>query len=232
MAALFQVGLISGLVEGVSEGDVSFKILTQHGDTGLGTLRGDAGQMTALDGNFYAVSTDGTVTSVDPSSMPPFAMVTKFSPAFSFPLHNISGADSLNAALDLHLPSLNIFYMLRIEAELEWIKLCSESCVSAADPMASVLPDMQHGFELKDIKGALIATRCPGYGAGIMLPGYHYHFIDRERRKGGHVDDIRLQKAKVWVTPLRRFSLVLFNNIDMNEVSFRAGSAAVLGQGK
>jgi len=57
-------------------------------------------------------------------------------------------------------------------------------------PLAEVVAD-QHVFELEDVEGTMLGFRFPAYVEGIEVAGYHLHFIDRERRRGGHVLDSR-----------------------------------------
>jgi acetolactate decarboxylase len=33
----------------------------------------------------------------------------------------------------------------------------------------------------------MIGFRCPPYVDGVNVPGYHFHFLDKEHKTGGHV---------------------------------------------
>jgi len=57
-------------------------------------------------------------------------------------------------------------------------------------PLAEVVAD-QHVFELTDVEGTMVGFRFPAYVEGIEVAGYHLHFVDSERRRGGHVLDSR-----------------------------------------
>src|ERR1700760_5061736 len=53
-------------------------------------------------------------------------------------------------------------------------------------PLAEVVAD-QHVFELTEVEGTMVGFRFPAYVEGIEVAGYHLHFVDSERRRGGHV---------------------------------------------
>ena len=47
-------------------------------------------------------------------------------------------------------------------------------------------------LELTDVDGVVAGFRTPLYQQGIGVPGGHVHFIDDDRRRGGHVLDFEL----------------------------------------
>jgi len=52
---LFQTSTINALLEGVYEGEMTYKELKQHGDFGIGTFNGLDGEMIGLEGKFYQI---------------------------------------------------------------------------------------------------------------------------------------------------------------------------------
>jgi len=213
MPTFFQAGLIIGIQQGVYEGDVDFKRLEQHGDTGLGTLNGVDGEMIAIDNDFYHIDSAGAIKKIDPVTLTPFSIVTKFNPTLSFMIAKITSLDELTILLDTHIPTPNIFYMMRIDAELDWIKIDGENC-----KMRPAKPLIPRSSEFTHLAGSLIVTRCPDYSAAFTIPGYHYHFIDSTKTRGGHVADLKIKTASVKMTFMRRFSMVLFNNKSFNSM--------------
>ena len=75
---LYQTSTINALLEGVYDGDVTFKELHKYGDIGIGTFDCLDGEMIGLDGTFYQIKTDGVAYVVDDSMKTPFAVVTFF----------------------------------------------------------------------------------------------------------------------------------------------------------
>ena len=45
----------------------------------------------------------------------------------------------------------------------------------------------QHVFDFEDVEGTLVGFRFPAYAQGLEVAGYHLHFVDAARRRGGHV---------------------------------------------
>jgi len=210
MTALFQVGVLSAFLQGVYESTFTFESLKKKGDFGLGVLNHLDGEMVAVDEKFYRIDAKGTAHLVSPDDCTPFAAVTHFKQHDAFEVHNISSMTALNSLLDTHLPTKNIFYMIRIEAELAWIKLRSEGCQKPPyQPLAETLPNIQHSFELGQSHGTLVATYCPAYSAALTIPGFHYHYIDKARVTGGHVFDLEITKARVMIQPIREFNMAL-----------------------
>lgn len=219
MPTFFQAGVLPAFMQGIYEGDINFKTLALHGDFGLGTFNAVDGEMIAVDGQYYRIDEYGKAGIVSPELCTPFAVVTQFKSVKSFSIQQIDNLNLLNATLDAHIPTQNIFYMMRVDAEFDWIKVRSASCQQHPyKPLAETLPKLQKEFEYNDIKGTLVVTRCPAYSAAVTIAGYHYHFIDQAREVGGHVFDVRIKTAKVTISPIRRFSMVMFSTPEFFEI--------------
>lgn len=212
MGIFFQAGTLVAFLQGIYEGDYTFANLAKAGNFGLGTLNGVDGEMIAVDGVFYRIDVNGVASIISPEAQTPFSVVSKFQPVKPFKIANIASMAQLNALLDSHLKTTNIFYMIRIDGELEWVKIRSETCqMRPYRPLAETLPQLQNIFELTHSKGTLVVSRCPNYSAAFTIPGYHYHYIDDKKTTGGHVFDFRIKSAQVMINPLREFSMVLFD---------------------
>ncbi len=210
MSIFFQAGVLVGFLQCVYDGDYSFAELSRKGDFGLGTLNGVDGELVAVDGQFYRIDREGVASIIPPTTCTPFAVVTRFQPASSFVIQDVPSMAALNALLDSHLKTTNIFYMIRIDGTLEWVKLRSEDCQPRPfKPLAETLPNLQTTFELKNSTGTLVVTRCPKYSAAFTIPGYHYHYIDDDRTTGGHVFDLKVKSAQVTLNPIREFTMAL-----------------------
>ena len=229
MDALFQAGTLIAFLQGVYDGDCTFEHLANMGNFGLGTLNGVDGEMVAVDGTFYRIDAEGVASIIPSTAKTPFSVVSQFKPVQSFEIQNVPNLAALNTLLDKHLSTPNIFYMIRIDGEFEWIKLRSEECqIRAYQPLSETLPKLQHIFELSNSKGTLAITRCPTYSAAVTIPGYHYHYINDERTTGGHVFDLRLTSARVMINPLRQFNMALLDTPDFDKVNLAIDIEAAL----
>ena len=229
MSTLFQVGALIGFLQSVYDGDYNFKQLAKLGDFGLGTLNGVDGEMVAVDGLFYRIDAQGVATVIPPTACTPFSVVSQFQPSEPFEIKNIPSLAALNQLLDTYIDTPNIFYMIRIDGELEWVKLRSEGCQTRPyRPLAETLPKLQHIYELTNSTGTLVVSRCPSYSAAFTIPGYHYHYIDDKKETGGHVFDLKLKSARVMINPIRQFNMALLNTSDFDKANLEINIQAAL----
>lgn len=205
---LFQVSTLDALTLGLYGGVYPIGELKQQGDFGLGTFEGIDGEMTVLNGHFYHFRSDGTLTEEPDWSRVPFAVITKFRPDFRFVTTGAS-LDQLGQQIDRYLSSPNLFYALRIHGA--FVDLTTRAIPKLFPPYPplseAVAEEIQ--FPWRNIKGTLVAFRCPAWVKGINQVGYHYHFISDDQTVGGHalsfttgpvvVEVQRLRQNEVWV---------------------------------
>jgi acetolactate decarboxylase len=184
---LFQASTIGALLDGAYEGDLSFAELAEHGDLGLGTLNGLDGEMIAVDGRFYRADVDGMVGEVEGSARTPFAVVTRFEPGIDETIAGPLEHDELLARLDDLIPAAAASCAIRLDGRFESVRARSVPRQSPPyRPLTEVVAE-QHVFELRDVSGTMLGFRFPSYAEGIEVSGYHLHFIDDDRGRGGHV---------------------------------------------
>src|SRR3989304_1174587 len=110
---VFQTSTISALLEGVYDGNVTYKDLKKHGDFGIGTFNSLDGEMIGLEGKFYQIKADGMAYSVPDAMKTPFAVVTFFKPDKALLLDKLANCKQLEQYLDNLLPTKNIIYALK-----------------------------------------------------------------------------------------------------------------------
>jgi len=192
---LYQTSTINALIEGVYEGDITFKELKEHGDFGLGTVNELDGEMLALDGIFYQVRSDGMAYLIDPSMKTPFAVVTFFEPDKALSIDKPLNCKELSDYLDCLLPTENIFYAVKLEGTFKYIKARSVPVQNKPyPPLVEAVKD-QKIFEFHNINGTIVGFRFPGYMKGVNVPGYHLHFITEDRKAGGHLLECTIADA-------------------------------------
>ena len=184
---LFQASTIAALLEGAYEGDLSFDELAEHGDLGLGTLNGLDGEMIALDGRFYRADVEGAVGEIAGSARTPFAVVTRFEPAIEAELEGPLDHAGLLARLDALIPADAASCAIRLDGRFELVRARSvPEQTPPYRPLTEVVLE-QNVFELTEVEGTMLGFRVPDYAEGIEVSGYHLHFIDVDRGRGGHV---------------------------------------------
>jgi len=199
---LFQASTIGALLEGAFEGDLSFAELAQHGDLGLGTLNHLDGEMVAVDGEFFRADVDGRLHPVAAEERTPFAVVTDFEPTIDQVLDG--GAlshEELLARIDELVPTDVSSCAIRLDGRFALVRARSVPRQEPPyRPLTGVVAE-QHVFELEEAEGTMVGFRFPTYVEGIEVGGYHLHFADSERRRGGHVLDSRASGMRVRLDP-------------------------------
>jgi len=187
---LFQASTIGALLDGVYEGDVSFAELASQGDTGIGTLNGLDGEMIALDGKFFRADADGRINPIEEEAKTPFAVLADFQPSIDRKLAGSSTFEDLKSELDLILPHEGTVVVMCIDGAFGEITARSVPRQERPyRPLTEVIDD-QHVFTIGPARGNLVGFRFPEWTAGIEVGGYHFHFIDEARERGGHVLDL------------------------------------------
>ena len=214
---LFQASTIGALLAGAYDGDLSFAELAEHGDLGLGTLNGLDGEMIALDGEFFRADVDGRVEPIPASARTPFAVVTEFEPALAATIEDGLDHDGLLARLDELIPAGAASCAIRLDGRFELVRARSVPRQHLPyRPLTEVVAE-QHVFELVDVAGTMLGFRFPDYVDGIEVSGYHLHFIDDDRERGGHVLGSRSNGLRARLDPSSDLHVELPPGIELTD---------------
>ena len=196
---LFQVSTINALLEGIYDGEISFRELKKHGDLGLGTFNSLDGEMTMIDGEVYQVKSDGKVYVMPDSAKTPFSVVTFFEEDTSIVLDSFMDYKTLEEFMDKALPTKNIIYAIKIEGLFKYVRTRSVPAQEKPYPPLAEVVKTQTEFEFYNEKGTLVGFRLPDYIKGINVPKYHLHFITEDREGGGHLLECETDKVKIGI---------------------------------
>lgn len=225
---LFQASTIGALLEGAYDGDLSFAELAAHGDLGLGTLNRLDGEMIALDGHFYRADAEGAIHPVPPQAQTPFAVVTRFEPTVDERIEGELTHEQLLARLDRLAPAGASSCAIRLDGRFALVRARSVPAQQPPyRPLTEVVAD-QHVFELADVEGTMLGFRFPAYAEGIEVAGYHLHFIDADRARGGHVLDSRSAGLRARLDPSDDLHVELPPGIDLGDPDLAAATHAAV----
>lgn len=206
---LYQVSILNGLMKGDYDGKVTLHEIRGHGDFGIGTFDRLDGEAIELDGVFYQVRADGTIRIPSGKTKAPFAMATFFDMNMEFPVTQVSDQSSLQNFIDSRLPTRNIPYAVRIEGRFSYIKARSVPAQNKPyPPLVEVVKD-QSVFEFHGIEGTLAGFRMPDYMQGVNIPGYHMHFLSRDKTKGGHLLECAVEGGIAKIDDIDSFMMAL-----------------------
>ncbi len=194
---VYQTSTMGALLDGVYDGDVTIRELLRHGDFGLGTFNGLDGEMLVVDGVCYQLRGDGSARVADPEQRTPFAVVTWFAADRRFDVSEPVNRAALKTRIDESLPSTNLIVAVRITGSFSVIR--TRTVTEQHEPYRPFTEATQDQQEVtfRDATGTLAGFRMPDYEQGVSVAGYHSHFVDAERRHGGHALDYLLTQGRV-----------------------------------
>ncbi len=220
---LFQTSTIGALLEGAFDGDVTFAELSQHGDLGLGTLNGLDGEMIALEGRFLRADADGAISPIAPESQTPFAVVVPFEPAIEFALDAPLGHDEFLAALDERLAGHGASAAVRVDGHFARVHARSVPRQAPPYPTLAEAAATQHVFDFTGVEGTLVGFRFPDHVDGLEITGWHLHFIDAARERGGHVLSCSTGPVRVALDPSSDLHMELPTGVELGGPGADAG---------
>jgi acetolactate decarboxylase len=194
---VYQTATMGALLDGVYDGAVALRELLGHGDFGLGTFNGLDGELLILDSVCYQLRSDGTATPATLDELVPFAVVTRFRAQQSIDVTEPHDRAAVTALVDAALDSANLMVAVRVRGEFETIRTRTVSKQREPYPPFTEATHDQHELTLTDIEGTLGGFRMPQWVQGISVAGYHAHFVDDARTRGGHALDYRLLRGTV-----------------------------------
>jgi len=213
----YQYSTINALLEGVYDGQMTCGELLWHGNFGLGTFNQLDGEMIVVDGVVYQIGVDGKAHRAPGSQRTPFAVVAGFEPNMIFNIEH-DGEPTLEQLTEFKVPDSNLIQAIRIDGQFKYLKL--RSVPRQKRPyrrLAEVVKD-QSVFELTDVRGTLVGFLIPPWMKGINVPGYHFHFITEDRKRGGHVLQCRTGHVEMRIDEIPEIRLLLPQSGDFLKV--------------
>lgn len=205
---LYQYSTIDALLAGLYDGNLTMKALKFQGDFGLGTLNGLDGELVVLDGEAYHVSAGGKAVVPEGSARAPFAAVTFFEEDSIHKVQSVESLKGLNKAVSAALPSRNVFYAIRIDGRFSHVKARAIPRQTKPYPPLAEAAKEQVVVQFAG-EGTLVGIYSPGFVKGVGVPGFHWHFLTRDRTGGGHVLDLSMGPSVVRMDALRTSTVQL-----------------------
>jgi acetolactate decarboxylase len=212
-SCLFHVGLANTLLGGMYDGFYSVDRLKAKGDFGIGAPHLLDGELLILNGRVWQTTHIDSTFEADGSMLVPYAAVHFFKPISNTELDGTFTRDELYAVLDTLLAPSNGMYGVKITGTFTSIVSRAFPAVTdvPAPPLASIM-DRQVLFDHSDVEGMLVGYKLPPYMAGMNFPGYHFHFLSSDHRRGGHMVDFTATNITIEFDRIRRFEVQLPNS--------------------
>ncbi|MFO7444877.1 MAG: acetolactate decarboxylase [Ignavibacteriaceae bacterium] len=215
---VYQYSIITSLMVGNYDGDLSLNELKEHGGFGLGTFNNLDGELVILDGKFYQVNSEGKVNEMPGETLTPFAVITHFKEDESKYIDTSLNLSGLITETDKMLASVNYIYAVKVEGKFNYIKTRSVPPQQKPYKKLVEVTRTQPVFEFENIEGTLVGFRFPSYSDGINVPGYHFHFISADKQSGGHVLEVKTNKITIDLAKQKNIELSFPANEEFIEV--------------
>lgn len=223
--SLHQVSLMQSFMHGAYDGVISVGELKSNGDTGLGTFEGVNGEMIVLDGVVYQARADGSINIMENNETVPFATVTHFNNDMNVNNIAANNFDELTGKLDKEIEKMgkNNMYVAKIKCVCPNITVRSvEKQEKPYKEFTEVAAVDQKVFNYTNQTGTLIAVYFPEYMSELNMPGWHIHFLNDAKDKGGHVLGLTMENGYAQIDEIHDFNMNLpttdtFKKMDFSE---------------
>ena len=206
---VFQASTIDALLAGAFDGDLTLAELRRHGDFGIGTYDNLDGEMVLLDGEFHQVKADGKAYSPDLRGETPFAAVCAFRPEKTFGVPLDADLAGVEALIDREAPNQNQFCAIHVDGFFKTVRTRSVPPQQRPFPPLKDVAATQPTFDVAFVEGTVLGFRCPPFVSGVNVPGYHLHFLSKDRSRGGHVLAFEMVTGTAQVDMLDRLAMQL-----------------------
>ncbi|MDL2144335.1 acetolactate decarboxylase [Flavobacterium tructae] len=198
---VFHYSVMDAMRNGVYTGELSIGELAKKGNFGIGTYNYLDGEMIVLDGIFYRVDASGVIGVATNSLKIPFGSVVFFKADMQFELTDTKDIEELQNEVIKRLPSVNKPYAVRIECEFENITVGGARRLDENETTGlAELMKTRPLYTRKHISGTMVGFYNPPYFSAIDLSPFHFHFISRDRKYGGHLISGKLKTATIKVS--------------------------------
>ncbi|WP_409455375.1 acetolactate decarboxylase [Proteus vulgaris] len=206
---IYQNSLMSSLIAGVYDSDVTIADLLKHGDFGLGTFEQLDGELVAFDNNVFQLRSDGSARKALNSQKSPFAVMTFFNCDIEHHFSYGASQKEIHNVINQYVPSDNLFCAIRIEGEFELVK--TRTVPRQEPPYRPMLEAIENQpiFTFHNETGTIAGFRSPQFTQGINVAGFHEHYINQQRQGGGHVLDYYLKKGTLQIGIISRLTIDL-----------------------
>lgn len=218
---IFQLGILQALAQGYFDGETTVSELKEKGDIGIGTFDAIDGELIVLDGEFYKAISDTSIVKCSQDTLISFATVSKFSTDILF---EFTKGDFSNLKNQLEKLSTdngrNQFYIGRIDCTCSSVTVRSElKQTKPYGPLNIVMKTAQRSATYSNSEGTIVAVYYPDYMDGINTPGWHLHYISKDKKIGGHVLDVEILRCKGEFEKSSKFQMYIPDNKDYNNMN-------------
>ena len=187
-----QISLFSVLLGGHYGGIISVGEVKRLGNLAIATMDRLDGEMQMIDGVVYQACADGKVYLPGDDETVPFGTIADFTAEDAVRLAGILSYEQFEVRMNDCCPRKDFPLAIRLSGRFDLMKVRTVRRQEKDGVGLAEAAKDEAVFEFRDIHGDLIGFRLPEYISGINAPGWHLHFMDEDRKHGGHVVNFSL----------------------------------------
>ena len=226
---IMQISTSTALVEGVYQGCVNIADIKKYGNFGLGTFDCLDGEGIMFEGEVWQAKEDGSVNKVPDHFLAPFWVMTNFEPKFRQLVAKVSSWEDLSKQIDAYRKSENIFFAIHLSGIFRSIDY-RVACKTEAGTDLVTATKNQAMFHVEHCEGDLIGFWSPYYAKTLNIPGYHLHFLSKDKKHAGHVLDLAAENVQLEIGEQNYLKVALPESTAFLQADLSADPAEALAQ--
>ena len=204
-----QVSLFSVLLSGRYGGVISVGEVKKLGNMAIATMDRLDGEMQMIDGVVYQACADGRVYRPGDDATIPFGTIAEFHAERTVELSDVPSYEEFEARMNELCPAENVPLAIHFTGDFSHMKVRAVARQERDGVGLAEAAGNEAVFEFPAVRGDLVGFRLPGYVKGVNAPGWHLHFVDAERRHGGHVVNFLIQEGELRCCNAKDFQIRL-----------------------
>ncbi|WP_432798382.1 acetolactate decarboxylase [Poriferisphaera sp. WC338] len=214
-----QIGTAQALMIGAYQQQGTVAELPQYGNFGIGVTENLNGELIMLDGEIYQACVADELSTPAPNVGTPFMTMCHFTPDRTWPIANqISYAD-LEKLMDAQVVNPEHISAIKITGTFDTVRYRCLSLTQNYVPYNEAVKK-EHVYENDNVKGTLVGFYFPPFFGDLNFKRYTFHFIQDDKRHGGHLMDCKLRNGQIEMMQLRDF-FVKTGNVQPPTASIR-----------
>ncbi|KIX96971.1 uncharacterized protein Z520_07085 [Fonsecaea multimorphosa CBS 102226] len=196
-------------MSGVSDSGITVSQLLEKGNQGLGTFVRMDGELLLLDGTVYQLQAEGQIRVASPTDQIPYAAATHFRSQRTLTTR-LEDKDAIDKVLEkFNDHASNLFMSYRIQGVFDRIKCRTVKGQEYDGQPLSELGKKQFVAEYQNVEGTIVGFRSPAAWQGFFVAGEHMHFIDKDKKIGGHVLELHADEVNMGIATVNNLHIEL-----------------------
>lgn len=198
---LYQYNTLDALLFGMYDGDLDVNQLLEYGDFGIGTINAVDGELIVLDNTLYLAKEDDTVEILNGvEQLTPYAAITKFTSKNIVEVKEQLDYENLKAKIINNLAGKYMFSAIKVTGEFDLVKYRIHP--KEEKPYQRMVNSKQPEYQITPVNGTIVGYYTPELFKGVAEAGFHLHFLNEAKNKGGHVLDVKTKNVKIEIMPI------------------------------